>query len=100
MGLETGWNCHISLLEDSAEKSTEVCLRSSKLVQNTGELNSSNCEPQGQSQLPRGIKNIRPHLDNVDDVPLLVPLFTGMCFAVFVISRRRAHPVFGRLFRH
>lgn len=31
---------------------------------------------QGQSQLPRGIGNIRPHLEKVDDVPLLVPLFT------------------------
>lgn len=29
-----------------------------------------------QAKLPRGIKNIRPHLENVDNVPLLVSLFT------------------------
>jgi hypothetical protein len=29
-----------------------------------------------QAKLPRGIMNIRPHLKNVDNVPLLVPLFT------------------------
>lgn len=29
-----------------------------------------------QAKLPRGIENIRPHLENVDNVPLLVSLFT------------------------
>lgn len=29
-----------------------------------------------QAKLPRGIKNIQPHLENVDNVPLLVSLFT------------------------
>lgn len=29
-----------------------------------------------QAQLPVGIENIRPHLDSVDNVPLLVSLFT------------------------
>lgn len=29
-----------------------------------------------QAKLPRGIQNIRPHLENVDNVPLLVSLFT------------------------
>ena len=29
-----------------------------------------------QAKLPRGIDNIRPHLQDVDNVPLLVPLFT------------------------
>ncbi|KRZ58494.1 Uncharacterized protein T02_12874, partial [Trichinella nativa] len=29
-----------------------------------------------QAQLPKGIDNIRPHLSSVDNVPLLVPLFT------------------------
>ena len=31
---------------------------------------------QCQAKLPRGIQNIRPHLESVDNVPLLVPLFT------------------------
>lgn len=29
-----------------------------------------------QAKLPRGIENIRPHLENIDNVPLLVSLFT------------------------
>ena len=29
-----------------------------------------------QAKLPRGIHQVRPHLNNIDNVPLLVPLFT------------------------
>lgn len=29
-----------------------------------------------QAKLPRGIENIQPHIENVDNVPLLVSLFT------------------------
>ena len=29
-----------------------------------------------QARLPKGIEKIRPHIDNVDNVPLLVSLFT------------------------
>lgn len=29
-----------------------------------------------RAKLPKGIDNIRPHLENVDNVPLLVSLFT------------------------
>ena len=29
-----------------------------------------------QAKLPRGIENIRPHLRSIDNVPLLVNLFT------------------------
>ncbi|XP_038068108.1 transmembrane protein 94-like [Patiria miniata] len=31
-----------------------------------------------RAKLPRGIENIRPHLEKVDNVPLLVPLFTDV----------------------
>eukprot|EP01135_Chromosphaera_perkinsii_P004602 Nk52_evm2s291 gene=Nk52_evmTU2s291 len=51
LGLETGWNCRISL-----DSNAEV--------------------EQAAGKLPKGIENIRPHLRDVDDVPLLVPLFT------------------------
>ena len=34
-----------------------------------------------QAKLPRGIENIRPHLEKVDNVPLLVPLFTDVTHA-------------------
>ncbi|KNC71875.1 hypothetical protein SARC_15580, partial [Sphaeroforma arctica JP610] len=53
LGLPTGWNTSISLNENTTDTTTE-----------------------GPSQLPRGIQNIRPHLKNVDDVPLLIQLFT------------------------
>lgn len=33
--------------------------------------------PPNRARLPKGIENVRPHLENVDNVPLLVPLFTG-----------------------
>jgi len=29
-----------------------------------------------QANLPRGVENIIPHIEAVDNVPLLVPLFT------------------------
>lgn len=31
---------------------------------------------QNRAKLPRGIENILPHIEQVDNVPLLVPLFT------------------------
>ncbi|XP_072029353.1 LOW QUALITY PROTEIN: transmembrane protein 94-like [Amphiura filiformis] len=34
-----------------------------------------------RAKLPRGIENIRPHLEKVDNVPLLVPLFTDVTHA-------------------
>lgn len=35
-----------------------------------------NFDMSNRAKLPRGIENIRPHLENVDNVPLLVSLFT------------------------
>lgn len=57
MGLETGWNCFISLNDDAIEDELGY-------VEN-------------KAHLPRGISKIRSHLERVDDVPLLVPLFSG-----------------------
>ena len=33
-----------------------------------------------RAQLPKGIEKIRPHLESMDNVPLLVSLFTGIVF--------------------
>eukprot|EP00042_Codosiga_hollandica_P059539 m.919781 g.919781 ORF g.919781 m.919781 type:complete len:702 (-) comp60199_c0_seq1:1042-3147(-) len=55
LGLETGFNCYISLSDEDQCYVTE-------------------CE--NIARLPRGIAEIRPHIQQVDDVPLLVPLFT------------------------
>lgn len=35
-----------------------------------------NFDMSNRAKLPRGIENIQPHLENVDNVPLLVSLFT------------------------
>jgi hypothetical protein len=35
-----------------------------------------NFDCSNRAKLPRGIENIRPHLENIDNVPLLVSLFT------------------------
>jgi len=111
LGLETGWNCHISLGESSGitldEWSNSAISDSCPLLheEDYEQLNRSitrgntettvslhkheddNTSNQYQnydelyfmsnrSKLPRGIRNMRSHLSEVDDVPLLVPLFT------------------------
>nr|XP_006816343.1 PREDICTED: uncharacterized protein KIAA0195-like [Saccoglossus kowalevskii] len=40
-------------------------------------LTDSAFDMTNRAKLPRGIENIRPHIENVDNVPLLVPLFTN-----------------------
>lgn len=49
----------LSCLTDSSDPSVQV-----------------NFDMSNRAKLPRGIENIRPHLENVDNVPLLVSLFT------------------------
>eukprot|EP00127_Corallochytrium_limacisporum_P004172 Clim_evm117s157 gene=Clim_evmTU117s157 len=61
LGLETGWNCHISLKEADPDYDVDH-----------GYLARSD----NKARLPIGVKNIRQHLEEVDDVPLLVPMFT------------------------
>jgi hypothetical protein len=53
MGLETDWNCCISLADEEPEDITE------------------------KSKMPRGVQNVRPHLEDVDDIPLRLPLFAN-----------------------
>eukprot|EP01132_Coremiostelium_polycephalum_P003789 gene3789-4714_t len=55
LGLETDWNCSISLRDPAP---------SDPVVQD------------GPSRLPRGVSSIRKHLEEVDNVPLLVPMFS------------------------
>uniref|UniRef100_A0A8C4SUU1 Transmembrane protein 94 n=1 Tax=Erpetoichthys calabaricus TaxID=27687 RepID=A0A8C4SUU1_ERPCA len=108
MGLETGWNCHISLTpngdghgseippsspshagslhedihQDSRDEGEGALLldeeRHSDLVsfQPTDSDVPSFLEDCNRAKLPRGIHQVRPHLKNIDNVPLLVPLFT------------------------
>ncbi|XP_050421930.1 transmembrane protein 94 isoform X2 [Adelges cooleyi] len=139
MGLESGWNCHISLFGDTqtrtrldpsnalntsraismsaptalnmdyaqvtiehdgekitkpmlVQKDTLVNDNGSNLVdaeKNQEEWHSLSCmsdstdqsvpvnfDMYNRAKLPRGIENIRPHLECIDNVPLLVSLFT------------------------
>lgn len=110
MGLESGWNCHISLLSSSLEGSRAMSVsapcaintESSKdnpdgtkakdeefevisqdgwqslscLSDSTEQSAPINFDMSNRAKLPRGIDQIRPHLEQVDNVPLLVSLFT------------------------
>lgn len=42
----------------------------------TTDSNPFEYDMSNRAQLPRGIENIRPHLETMDNVPLLVSLFT------------------------
>ncbi|XP_044733631.1 transmembrane protein 94 [Chrysoperla carnea] len=55
---QDGWPS-LSCLTDSTEQSAPV-----------------NFDMSNRAKLPRGIENIRPHLESIDNVPLLVSLFT------------------------
>ena len=84
MGLETGWNCHISLADDSSGRNKDTDSLNSDLTHSISRSSSDSSFGQYmqgktsyiRAKLPRGVDNIRPHLENVDNVPLLVPLFT------------------------
>nr|XP_015215729.1 PREDICTED: uncharacterized protein KIAA0195-like isoform X1 [Lepisosteus oculatus] len=116
MGLETGWNCHISLQSDRfpldteslrdtdspvverEEDMEEECLldaegRPAEKTTFSGLDSEGACllEDLNRAKLPKGIENVRPHLEKIDNVPLLVPLFTDctpqtMCEMVQVMQ--------------
>jgi len=64
-GLETDWNCAISLraLADN-------------MAHDPHRMTSSYADWDVKARLPHGVEAIRRHLETVDDVPLLVSLFT------------------------
>ena len=83
LGLEADWNCHISLapaLEEVVESSSEgdSDLDSDGTHSTASSLSSVINTNQSyiRARLPKGIDNVRPHITSVDNVPLLVPLFT------------------------
>ncbi|XP_061665554.1 transmembrane protein 94 isoform X4 [Syngnathoides biaculeatus] len=125
MGLETGWNCHISLTSngdgpcegtpfspchgsvhedlnqaycrDEAEGpllSEEEVHSDLASFQPTDSDVPSFLEDCNRAKLPRGIQQVRPHLKNIDNVPLLVPLFTDctpetMCEMIKIMQENR-----------
>ncbi|XP_044155943.1 transmembrane protein 94 isoform X1 [Bufo gargarizans] len=108
MGLETGWNCHISLtpngdgpgsevppsspshagsLRDDLHQASREDAEGLLLMDEEGHSDMISFQPtdsdvpsffedSNRAKLPRGIHQVRPHLQNIDNVPLLVPLFT------------------------
>jgi hypothetical protein len=62
LGLETDWNSCIILSKRPLRPSL-------KLEESSLEFTDP------KSKLPRGVHNIRPHLENVDDIPLHISLF-------------------------
>ncbi|XP_063077900.1 transmembrane protein 94 isoform X2 [Engraulis encrasicolus] len=125
MGLETGWNCHISLtpngegqcdgapsspsqagslhddhLQDSRDEAEGPLLPEDEghsdltSFQPTDSDVPSFLEDCNRAKLPRGIHQVRPHLKNIDNVPLLVPLFTDctpetMCEMIKIMQENR-----------
>lgn len=54
----------------------ENCRSLSSLTVSTEQSAPINFDMSNRAKLPRGIENIQPHLEHVDNVPLLVSLFT------------------------
>lgn len=81
LGLEAGWNCHISLsshqpvINDESDDYNQFDCES---ISSGSSLTSIYNVSQAyiKAQLPKGVDKIRSHLKYVDNVPLLVPLFT------------------------
>uniref|UniRef100_A0A4W5MPF1 Transmembrane protein 94 n=1 Tax=Hucho hucho TaxID=62062 RepID=A0A4W5MPF1_9TELE len=113
MGLETGWNCHISLTPnrdspgDGAPNSPGQDSLHNDLHQDSRDEAEGPLLPEeetadvpsfledcNRAKLPRGIHQVRPHLKNIDNVPLLVPLFTDctpetMCEMIKIMQENR-----------
>ncbi|KAJ8363626.1 hypothetical protein SKAU_G00124570 [Synaphobranchus kaupii] len=124
MGLETGWNCHVSLTpngdshcdgapsspshagslhDDLHQDSRDEA--EGPLLEEEGHSDLASFQPTdsdvpsfledcNRAKLPRGIHQVRPHLKNIDNVPLLVPLFTDctpetMCEMMKIMQENR-----------
>ena len=82
MGIETGWNSSISLQDREhldKEPNKSPSLSPEKKISSgsnavAGDWHHTD-DWDEKAQLPHGIKEIRHHLDMIDNVPLLVQLF-------------------------
>lgn len=79
LGLEADWNCHISLAQDLGHEDSDS--EDDTSVSHSSSMSSLNSyiypkTSNFTAKLPVGIDNVRPHIENVDNVPLQVPLFT------------------------
>ncbi|CAH3997651.1 unnamed protein product [Pieris brassicae] len=66
-----------SVLEgEGTESPGDACRSLSCLTDSTDHSAPLHFDMSNRAKLPRGIENIRPHIEQVDNVPLLVSLFT------------------------
>lgn len=61
---------------EEPESPVDACRSLSCLTDSTDHSAQLNFDMSNRAKLPRGIENIRPHIEQVDNVPLLVSLFT------------------------
>ncbi|XP_026332948.1 transmembrane protein 94 isoform X2 [Hyposmocoma kahamanoa] len=62
--------------EEGPDSPVDACRSLSCLTDSTDHSAPVNFDMSNRAKLPRGIENIRPHIEQVDNVPLLVSLFT------------------------
>lgn len=65
-----------TLVCDEEESPVDACRSLSCLTDSTEHSAPVHFDMSNRAKLPRGIENIRPHIEQVDNVPLLVSLFT------------------------
>ncbi|XP_066939121.1 transmembrane protein 94 isoform X22 [Macrobrachium rosenbergii] len=68
--------CHAHSDQHSQSSAHSRSRSPSRVTDSTDHSTSFNFDMSNRAQLPKGIENIKPHLENVDNVPLLVSLFT------------------------
>ena len=64
------------LPEDAVSRTSETSVGMASVAGSESVMFDDLYDLSNRAKLPRGVENIRPHLEHVDNVPLLVPLFT------------------------
>ena len=64
------------LPEDAVSRTSETSVGMTSVAGSETVMFDDLYDLSNRAKLPRGVENIRPHLEHVDNVPLLVPLFT------------------------
>jgi hypothetical protein len=67
MGIDVAWNCAISLRPLTAEEEEDP-----------HRMTSTYADWDVNAKLPHGVEDVKHHLEEVDNVPLLVSLFTDV----------------------
>ncbi|PVV00571.1 hypothetical protein BB560_005043 [Smittium megazygosporum] len=81
LGLETDWNtCILLNSRDGLSDDNKICGIGESIHSNVSlvrKIGGYNEDYEIKAKLPRGIEEIRVHLEQVDDIPLQVSLFAG-----------------------